>query len=122
MGHDLFRKSEDHCSGSYLWSKPPLGFWEMAAALTPERHADLHGVRRYADRRLTQDIAFRYRAASGPEHKVEMPEVNAFSDESMRKLNIFAQSGVPGAPRGANRDDLRFQQPAGALDIRSGAS
>src|SRR3954463_2408064 len=91
MGHALFRKPENHFSGSCLWSKPPLGFLEKLSRPTPERHADLHGERRYADRRLTQDIAFRYRAASRRNIRSKWPKSMWGSRENPKKLNVFAQ-------------------------------
>ena len=50
----------DHASGR----NRRLDSRKTLSRLTPERHAKLHGESSGADRRLTQGIAFRYRAAS----------------------------------------------------------
>jgi hypothetical protein len=57
---------------------------------TPERHANLHGIFGYADRRLNQDIALRYRAAFQAEHRGESAKVNGAGAEALKKLNVFA--------------------------------
>src|SRR4029077_14050406 len=58
---------------------------------TPERHANLHGIFGYTDRRLVQDIALRYRAASqaniGTNWSKSMERVR----EVLKKLNVLAQ-------------------------------
>jgi hypothetical protein len=73
-----------------LWKKPPLGIPEITVALNPgtaRKYARDFG---YADRRLTQDIALRYRAASHPEHRGESAKVNGVPPEASKKLNVFA--------------------------------
>ena len=65
--------------------------WNLRKKLlrsTPERHADLHGVFGYADRRLTQDIAFRYRAASSPNIGANWPKSMDEAPEALKKLNV----------------------------------
>src|SRR5258708_18390934 len=57
----------------------------------PERHANLHGIFGYADRRLIQDIAFRYRAASKRNIGVNWPKSMERAREPLKKLNVFAQ-------------------------------
>ena len=57
---------------------------------TPERHADLHGIFGNADRRLIQDIAFRYRAASGRNIGANWPKSMEQGPEALKKLNVFA--------------------------------
>ena len=57
---------------------------------TPERHADLHGIFGNADRRLIQDIAFRYRAASRRNIGANWPKSMERGPEAPKKLNVFA--------------------------------
>src|SRR5258708_36595614 len=57
----------------------------------PERHANLHGIFGYADRRLIQDIAFRYRAASKRNIGVNWPKSMERAREPLKKLNVFAE-------------------------------
>ena len=64
VGHDRFRKPENHFSGSCPGRYRRLESRKKLSRSTPERHANLLGIFGYVDRRLIQDIAFRYRAAS----------------------------------------------------------
>jgi hypothetical protein len=57
---------------------------------TPERHADLHGIFGNADRRLIQDIAFRYRAASSRKIGANSSKSMEQRPEAPKKLNVFA--------------------------------
>ena len=57
----------------------------------PERHTNLHGIFGYADRRLIQDIAFRYRAASKRNIGVNWLKSMEQAREALKKLNVFAE-------------------------------
>src|SRR6476646_10247353 len=57
----------------------------------PERHANLHGIFGYADRRLIQDIAFRYRAASKRNIGVNWLKSMERAREALKKLNVSAE-------------------------------
>src|SRR5258706_10728888 len=57
----------------------------------PERHANLHGIFGYADRRLIQDIAFRYRAASKRNIGVNWPKSMEQAREALKKLNVSVE-------------------------------
>jgi hypothetical protein len=59
---------------------------------TPERHANLHGIFGYADRRLNQSIAFRYRAASSRNIGAYWPKSMEQAREALKKLNVFAEN------------------------------
>jgi hypothetical protein len=50
----------------------------------------LHGIFGYADRRLNQDIAFRYRAASSRNIGANWPKSMEQVREALKKLNVFA--------------------------------
>jgi hypothetical protein len=50
----------------------------------------LHGIFGYADRRLIQDIAFRYRAASSRNIGANGPKSMEQAREALKKLNVFA--------------------------------
>jgi hypothetical protein len=51
----------------------------------------LHGIFGYADRRLIQDIAFRYRAASSRNIGANWPKSMEPALEAPKKLNVFAR-------------------------------
>jgi Caspase domain len=51
----------------------------------------LHGIFGYADRRLIQDIAFRYRAASKRNIGVNWPKSMERAREALKKLNVYAE-------------------------------
>jgi hypothetical protein len=70
--------------------------WNLEKRLsrsTPERHADLHGIFGNADRRLVQDIAFRYRAASSRNIGANWLKSMEQAREALKKLNVFAVCG-----------------------------
>jgi hypothetical protein len=64
---------------------------------TPERHADLHGIFGNADRRLIQDIAFRYRAASSRNIGANWPK-SMDSGRKRRKSSTFLQTSGSESP------------------------
>ena len=64
---------------------------------TPERHADLHGIFGNADRRLIQDIAFRYRAASRRKIGANWPK-SMDSGRKRRKSLTFLQTSGSESP------------------------
>jgi hypothetical protein len=68
--------------------------WNLEKRLsrsTPERHANLHGILDTRDRRLIQDIAFRYRGRVAAKHRGELANVNGATAGSAEKLNVFAE-------------------------------
>src|ERR1700722_19559389 len=71
---------------------PPFGIPEKTVSLNPgtaRRFARDFG---YADRRLNQDIAFRYRAASARNIGANWPKSMEQVREALQKLNVFASS------------------------------
>jgi len=80
---------------------------------TPERHADLHGIFGNAGRRLIQDIAFRYRAASSRNIGANWPKSMERGPEAPKSLTFLQTSGsesppnAPDALAGAAARDVR---------------
>jgi hypothetical protein len=50
----------------------------------------MHGISGYADRRLTQEIAFRFRAALRRNIGFKRPKSMEQGREGLKKLNVFA--------------------------------